>query len=173
MNFVETMRENPSQMGGGSVMRALGNDDEQIVVAPCPSSSLISLGGGSCVETAEKNHLRLVFGREGGDGGGRRVETLKITTSTSCLDAREMVVVGEVSEERKKPPPARVWMRGRWWWWQSHRNDDSNHLRLVFERKGGGGGGGNHVETTKRTTSGSRLEAREVVVVAVASKRRQ
>ena len=81
--FVETMRENPSQMGGGLVMRALGNDDKQVVVAPCPSSSLMSLGGGSRVETAEKNHLRLAFGREGGDGGGRRVETPKITTSGS------------------------------------------------------------------------------------------
>jgi hypothetical protein len=100
MNFVETMRENPSQMGGGSVMRALGNDDEQIVVAPCPSS-LISLGGGSCVETAEKNHLRLVFGREGGDGGGRCVETPKITTSTSRLDAREVVVVAVASKRRQ------------------------------------------------------------------------
>ena len=64
-------------------MRALGNDDEQVVVAPCPSSSLMSLGGGSRVETAEKNHLRLAFGREGGDGGGRRVETPKLTTSGS------------------------------------------------------------------------------------------
>jgi hypothetical protein len=140
MNFVETMRENPSQMGGGLVMRALGNDDEQIVVAPCPSSSLISLGGGSRVETAEKNHLRLVFGCEGGDGGGRRVETPKITTSTSHLDAREVVVVGEVSEERKKPPLARVWTQGRWWG-ESCRNDKKNHLRLAFGREGGGGGG--------------------------------
>jgi len=95
----------------------MGNDDEQVVIVPCPSSSLVSLGGGSRVETAEKNHLQLAFGREGGDGGGRRVETPKITTSTSRLDAREVVVVGEVSEGRK------------------------NHLRLAFGCEGGGGGG--------------------------------
>ena len=37
----------------------------------------------------------------------------------------------------------------------------------MFECEGGGGGG-RHVKTTKWTTSGSRLDAREVVVVAEA-----
>jgi len=35
----------------------------------------------------------LAFGREGGGGGGRRVETPKLITSGSRLDAREEVVV--------------------------------------------------------------------------------
>ena len=43
----------------------------------------------------------------------------------------------------------------------------NNHLRLAFGCEGGGGGG-SRVETTKRTTSGSRLDTREVVVVAQA-----
>jgi len=105
-------------------MRALGNDDEQVVVTPCPSSSLMSLGGGSCVETAEKNHLQLAFGCEGGGGGGRgvgrakkttsgsrldvrevgggcRVETMKRTASGSRLEAREVVVVAVVSKRQQ------------------------------------------------------------------------
>jgi hypothetical protein len=40
----------------------------------------------------------------------------------------------------------------------------------VFEREGGNGGG-SHVEMPKRTTSDSRLDTREVVVVANVSKR--
>ena len=67
---------------------------------------------------AERNHLRLVFGREGGGGGGVRVETPKMTTSGSRLDMREVVVVGVASKRRNQPPPARIWTRGRWWWWQ-------------------------------------------------------
>jgi hypothetical protein len=85
-------------------MRVLGNDDEQVVIAPCPSSSLMSLG----VKTAEKNHLRLAFGCEGGGGGGSRVERTKMTTSSSRLDTKEVVVAGVVLKELKKPPPARV-----------------------------------------------------------------
>ena len=42
---------------------------------------------------AEINHLQLAFGREGGGGGGSHVEMPKWTTSGSCLDAREVVVV--------------------------------------------------------------------------------
>jgi hypothetical protein len=49
---------------------------------------------------------------------------------------------------------------------------EMNHLWLAFGCKGGGGGG-SRVETPKKTTSGSRLDAREVVVVGVASKQRQ
>jgi len=48
---------------------------------------------------AEKNHLQLAFGREGGGGGGRRVETPNKTTPGSRLDAREVVVVGGVLKE--------------------------------------------------------------------------
>jgi hypothetical protein len=83
---------------------------------------------------AEIDHLRLVFGREGGDGGGtggridekttsgsrldaREVVVVggmskrpKSTTSGSRLDAREVVVVGDVSKRCKEPPPARDWM---------------------------------------------------------------
>jgi len=117
--FVKAIGENPHN-GGGVIDE--GNDDEQIVIAPCPSSSLISLGGGSRVETAEKNHLRLAVGREGGGGGSRvetdeknhlwlafgcegggggsHIETTKMTTSGSHLDARE-VVVGVTSKRRK------------------------------------------------------------------------
>jgi len=56
--------------------------------------------GGRCLEIAEKDHLRLAFGREGG-GGGYRVETPILTTSGSRLDAREVVVVGVASKGRK------------------------------------------------------------------------
>jgi hypothetical protein len=38
----------------------------------------------------ENDHLRLAFGRE---GGGKDVETPEITTSGSCFDASEVVVV--------------------------------------------------------------------------------
>jgi len=44
------------------------------------------------------DHLRLAFGREGGGGGGRHVETPKLTTSSLHLDAREEVVVEFVSK---------------------------------------------------------------------------
>jgi len=57
-------------------------------------------------------------------------------------------------------------MQGRWWWWYSHRKLKKNHLRLAFACEGGGGGG-SHVETAEKTTSSSRLDAREVVVVAL------
>ena len=45
------------------------------------------------------------------------------------------------------------------------QNGRKNHLRLMFEREGGGGGG-RRVETAENNTSGSRLNAREVAVVA-------
>jgi hypothetical protein len=48
----------------------------------------------------EKNHLRLAFGCEGGGGGGCRVETTKVTTSGSHLDARE--VAGEGRRNGRK-----------------------------------------------------------------------
>jgi len=47
---------------------------------------------------AEKDHHWLTFGCEGGGGGGGRVETPKMTTSGSRLDAREGVVVRAVSK---------------------------------------------------------------------------
>jgi len=87
-----------------------------------------------------------VFGREGDGGGGRHVGRMKITTSSSRLDARGVVVVvGGMSK------------------WQM------DHPWLAFGRKGGGGGG-IRVERLKTTTSGSRLDAREVVVVGVTLK---
>jgi len=46
---------------------------------------------------AEKNHLWLVFGCEGGGGGGSRIKMLKSTTSGLCLDMREVVVVAGTS----------------------------------------------------------------------------
>jgi hypothetical protein len=70
------------------------------------------------------------------------VEMMKETTSSSRLDAREVVVVVDGQNSRK------------------------NHLQLAFEREGGGGGGGR----VERTTSGSRLDARKVVVVGDGSK---
>jgi len=75
-------------------MRVLGNDDEQVVIAPCPFSSLVSLGGGNRVKTTKKNYPQLAFGCKGGGGGGSHVETMKMTTSGSRLDTREVVVIG-------------------------------------------------------------------------------
>ena len=72
---------------------------------------------GDVSKVRKKNHLQLAFGREGGGDGGWRVETMKRTkntTSGSRLDAREAVVVGDMSKVQKKLPPARIWMRGRW-----------------------------------------------------------
>ena len=112
----------------------------------------------------KKDHLWLTFRHEGGGGHGSRVENQKKTTSGLCLDAREVVVVADMSKVEKKttsglrlharevvvvlalkvekkPPPARVCMRGRWWWWQSCRNRRKDHLQLAFGCKGGGGGG--------------------------------
>jgi len=93
----------------------------------------------------EKNHLQLAFKCEGGGGGGRRVETAE------------------------KNHLRLTFGREGGWWWESCQNDEKNHLQLAFGCEGGGGGG-SRVETTKRTTSGSHLDARKVVVVAVASK---
>jgi len=59
-------------------------------------------------QNGEKNHLRLAFGYEGGGCGGRRVKTSKWTTSSSRLDAREVVVMGDMSKRQNGPPPARV-----------------------------------------------------------------
>jgi len=85
--FVKVIGENPSQWRGGVI------DDEQIVVAPCPSSSLMSPGGGSHVETAEKNHLRLAVDmREVVVGVASKLT--KRTTSRLRLDVRKEVVVG-------------------------------------------------------------------------------
>jgi hypothetical protein len=47
---------------------------------------------------AEIDHLRLVFGHEGGDGGGTGGRIDEKTTSGSRLDVREVVVVGDVSK---------------------------------------------------------------------------
>ena len=67
-------------------------------------------GGGRRVETAEIDHLRLAFGHEGGSGGGTGGRIDEKTTSGSHLDMREVVVVGDVLKRQKEPPPARVWM---------------------------------------------------------------
>ena len=44
----------------------------------------------------------LAFGCKGGGGGGRHIETPKLTTSGSRLDAREEVVVEFVAEMLKR-----------------------------------------------------------------------
>ena len=88
-----------------------------------------------------------------------------MTTSGSHLNAREVVVVGGTSKLRNEPPPACVSMRGRWWWLDVRQNDQMDHPRLAFGREGGGGDG-SRIKTPKSTTSGSRLDTREVVVVA-------
>ena len=86
------------------------------------------------------NHLQLAFGSEGDGGGRRHVETTKWTSSSSYLNAREVVV-------------------GR-----TRQNDENNHLQLAFGCEGGGGSG-SRVEMTKTTTSSLRLDMKEVVVV--------
>ena len=121
-------------------MRVLGNDDKQVVIAPCPSSSLVSLGGGNHVETTKKNYPWLVFGCEGGGGGGSRVEMNYPQLAFGCEGGGGG---GSHVEMMKK-----------------------NYPWLAFGCEGGGGGG-SHVETMKMTTSGSCLDAREVVVMGV------
>src|SRR6266568_418143 len=90
----------------------------------------------------------------------------------------------------------RWWWQGSWWWWwQMRRNTKSttsgsrldarevvvvarelvvvanaskrekHHLRLAFGCEGGGGRG-KSIKMREKTTSGSRLDAREVEVVA-------
>ena len=124
--------------------RVLGNDDEQVVIAPCPSFfmsfPIIQLALFSTSYIPSKLPKR--------------------TTSGSRLDAREVVVVGASLKHRKTPPPAHVRTQGRWWW-EPCRNTEKNHLQLAFRHEGGGGG--SHVETPKKTTSGSHLNEREVV----------
>ena len=136
-------------------------------------------------ETAKKDNL------EGG-GGGNCVQMLKDTTSVLRLDAREVVVVVVVVCSQKiwkTPPPACIWMRGRWWCWETYQKAEKLHLQVAFGPEGGGGGGrwakwiekhqlqltfecegggggGRRSKTSKSSTSGSRLDAREVAVVA-------
>ena len=112
-------------------------------------------------ETAKKDNL------EGG-GGGNCVQMLKDTTSVLRLDAREVVVVVVVVCSQKiwkTPPPACIWMRGRWWCWETYQKAEKLHLQVAFGPEGGGGGG-RRSKTSKSSTSGSRLDAREVAVVA-------
>ena len=85
----------------------------------------------------QNDHLQLVFGHEGGGGGGRGVGRMKMTTSSSHLDVREMEVVAQAVEMMKRI-----------------------HLQLTFGREGGGGGG-RCIETTKRTTSSLPLDTRD------------
>jgi len=59
----------------------------------------------------QKNHLWLAFGCEGGGGGGRQVERPKKTTSGSCLDAREVVVVRWVETSKKTTSGSRLDVR--------------------------------------------------------------
>jgi len=114
-------------------VRALGNNEEQIIVAPClfffMSFPIIQLA------LFSTSYIPL----------GSLVEAPKNTTSSSRLDVRE-VVVGAVSKHRKKPPPARAWTQGRW---EACRKNEINHLWLTFGHEEGGGGG-RHVETTKK-----------------------
>ena len=51
-----------------------------------------------------KIHLQLMFGHEGGGGGGRQVETSKKSTSCSCLDVKEVVVMADAWKIEKRPP---------------------------------------------------------------------
>jgi hypothetical protein len=137
---------------------------------PLPSTLLVSLPIIlSCIKTGKNDHLRLAFGCEGGGGGGRRVERMKETTSGSCLDAREVVVVGDRSKRRNDHLLLAVGREGGGGGGRRVEKMKKNHLLLAVGRKGGGGGG-SHVKMTKRTTSSSRLDVREVVVVGVTLK---
>ena len=56
-------------------------------------------GGGGCksIERTKKDHLQLMFGCEGGGSHGRDVERTEKSTSSLCLNVREVEeVVGGV-----------------------------------------------------------------------------
>ena len=99
---------------------ALGHNNKQVIVALAPSSlcpihlACPLLNFLHSFKTTEKDHLWLAFGCEDGGGGGSHVETPKNTTSSSHLDAREVVVVAD------------------------SQNIENNHLQLAFEHKEGG-----------------------------------
>jgi len=63
---------------------------------------------------------------------------MKMTTSGSRLDAREVVVVGVASKRQKEPPPLAFGCEGGG---GAGNCVETNHLRLAFALKGGGGGG--------------------------------
>ena len=139
--FVKTIGANPSQIREGSLMRVLGNDNEQVIVVPCPSSSLMSLSGESCVEM------------------------MKRITSSSCLNAREVVVVAYMLRQLKKTTSSsRLNAREEVWWQMveiveettSSSYLDAREVVTVAEV----------VKTTKKNTSSSHLNVREVAVVA-------
>jgi len=49
-------------------------------------------------ENIKNIHLRLAFGCKEGGSGGRRVKRFEKSTSSSHLDAREVVAVGNMSK---------------------------------------------------------------------------
>ena len=70
-------------------------------------------------QNAKEIRFWLAFEYEGGGSGGSSFETAEKSSSSSHLDARE-VVVPDMLKRQKGPPPARVWMQGRWKQWKQH-----------------------------------------------------
>jgi hypothetical protein len=176
-------------------MRALRDNDEQVVVTSCPSTLLVSLPIIlSHIETG-KNDCSHLDAREVVVVADGRNNKKKITSSLR-LDTREVVVVADGRNSRKNYLQLAFQREGdggggRRVDLKNERNHlrlafgceeggggrrvertKKNHLRLVFGREGGGGCG-RRVGRTKMTTSGSHWDTREVVVVGVASKRRK
>ena len=55
-----------------------------------------------------KNPPPARVGHKGGGGGGRQVETSKKSTSCSCLDVKEVVVMADAWKIEKRPPGLRL-----------------------------------------------------------------
>jgi hypothetical protein len=85
------------------------------------------------------------------------------------LDAREVVVVADGRNNEKKTTSSLCLNAREMVWWQAVETTKKNHFQLAFEREGGGVVGDGSKEQ-KETTSGLCLNAREVVVVGVRSK---
>ena len=158
-------RKPPHKWEGVLLMRALRDNNEQVIVASCPSTLLMSLPIIlSCIETGKNDHLQLAFGHEGGSSGGRWSKWQKKNHLQPAFGCKEVVVSGRWLKQLKEPPPACVWTWGRWWWWEIGQKNKKKPPPAHV------GTQGRHVGRMKMTTSSSCWDMREVVVVGVTLK---